>query len=98
MNKGDLIVLTLHDPREQIWGVLRKISVAGIYVRGIDIRNFEEWSQQIALAKDPQLGPATHFFPMLRIERLSADEPVGAVPSMQQRFSEIVGQDAINFF
>lgn len=93
MERGDLILAVLREPREQIWGVLLRLDTAGLEIRGLDARNFEEWARQIAAGSPAQLGPATVYYPSHRIERVSLDEPVGAVPSMEQRFREIVGRE-----
>jgi hypothetical protein len=98
MDIGDLVLITLREPREQLWGVLMRIDQAGVIIRCIDVRIFEEWARQLASEEDAQLGPTTLFFPSHRIERISLDEQVGAVPSMQARFNEIVGKDAKDLF
>lgn len=98
MDTGDIVVATLGDPREQIWGLLMRLDGAGVIIRGIDARNFEEWTRQVASDHEPELGPSTVFYPAHRIERIDLDEPVGAVPSMRGRFFDITGKDAAETF
>lgn len=98
MNPGDLVVAVLQNPREQVWGVLEQLSAAGVVVRGINTRNFEEWSRQVIGDNATELGPETTFFPSHRIERISLDAPVGSVPSLAGRFKEISGRDAMDVF
>lgn len=93
MERGDLVLAVLREPREQVWGVLLRLDTSGLEIRGLDARNFEEWARQIAAGTPAQLGPATVYYPSHRLERVSLDEPIGAVPSMAQRFLEIVGED-----
>lgn len=98
MERGDIIIALLQDPREQIWGALLRLDQAGLEIRGIDARNFEEWTRQVAGGKDMELGPATLFFPSHRIEKISLDEQVGIVPSMTTQFEDIVGKHPKEFF
>ena len=94
MHPGDIVVATLQEPREQVWGLLIRLDGAGVIIRGVDARNFEEWTRQVASDHEAELGPSTVFYPAHRIERVALDEPVGAVPSMHGRFQEIVGKEA----
>lgn len=93
MEKGDLVVVHAGEPREQLWGVLIRLDLAGVEVRGVDLANFEQWCRQLAGEGEPQLGPATVFLPAHRIERVTLDEQVGAVPSLGDRFRRIVGAE-----
>ena len=94
MDTGDIVVATLAEPREQVWGLLMRLDGAGVIIRGIDARNFEEWTRQVASDHEPELGPSTVFYPAHRIERVDLDETVGAVPSMRGRFLDITGKEA----
>jgi hypothetical protein len=98
MKHGEIVIVTLRDPREQFWGQLRNLDAAGVTIRGLDVRNFEEWSREIAGKAPVQLGPEKLFYPMHRVERISADEQIGAVPSIKSRFEEITGQKAAACF
>lgn len=98
MERGDMINALLRDPREQIWGALLRLDQAGLEIRGIDTRIFDEWVRQVAGNKDIELGPATIFFPSHRIEKISLDEQVGSVPSMSAQFEGIVGKHPKEFF
>lgn len=98
MNDSDIVLVMLQEPKEMLWGKLVKLDNAGVIVRGINTRNFEEWSRQLASGKDPELGPATVFYPSHRIERVSLDEQIGTVPSVKTRFIEIVGSEPEEHF
>lgn len=93
MERGDLVVASFNNPREQLWGVLIRLDHSGVAIRGIELGNFEEWCRQLAGKDQPQLGLETIFFPAHRVERVSLDERIGTVPSFQERFQEIVGKD-----
>jgi hypothetical protein len=97
MERGNLVIVNLRDPREQIWGILHRLDGSGIEMRGIDLANFEEWCRQLARAEEPQLGPTTIFFPAHRIDRVTLDERVGAVPSFRERFEEILSDQPERF-
>ncbi len=93
MKPGDLVSVQLNSPREQVWGVLTRLDQSGTELRGIELGNFEEWCTQLAKGGDVELGPSTVFFPAHRIERVSLDEQIGAVPSMGERFKQITGKE-----
>ena len=93
---GQLVVVSLHSPREKLWGVLVSMGPPGIVLRGIDLAIFEEWTLQESLGTDPMLGPTTIFFPMSRLDRIEADESVGPVPSYGSRFESACGRSAVD--
>jgi hypothetical protein len=95
MNAGDIVIAVLQNPREQVWGVLQSLNAAGLIIRGLNTRNFEEWSRQVSSGGQTELGPETTFFPAHRIERISLDQPIGSVPSLGERFEEISGVDPL---
>jgi len=86
-----IVVVSLHTPKEKVWGELIDISPAGITVRGVSLESFDEFVRQ---ARDPDgesIGLPTVFFPMLRVERLAMDERQGSVLSMADLFEQKVG-------
>jgi hypothetical protein len=97
VNPGDLVIAQLRDPREQLWGLLTRLDNSGVIIRGIDMACFEEWSSQCAAGGEQALGPSTVFIPTHRIERISLDEPVGAVPSLGRRFRDVTDRDPADF-
>jgi hypothetical protein len=94
MNKiepGAAIVVVLHTPREKCWGVLSEINAAGVFMRGIDLNAFEDWTWAIKNNED-FMGLGDQFFPLWRVERLSRDESSGGVPSMAEQFEQRTGR------
>ena len=87
---GAAIVIVLHSPREKCWGVLDKISAAGVFLRGLDLNAFDDWAQAVAHG-EPFIGPASLFFPMWRVERVALDEASGGVPSLVEQFERRTG-------
>ena len=87
---GETVVIFLREPREKVWGVLQEINAAGVYARGIDLNSFEEFVRA-AQAGEPLYGLSNLFFPLWRVERITKDEPDGAIPSMAEQFTSRTG-------
>jgi hypothetical protein len=90
ISSGSPVVIYMHSPREKLWGVLDEISLAGVYIRGIDLNTFDEWTQMIVRGEGG-IGLSHVFLPMWRIERVSLDERVDDIPSMADTFYSRVG-------
>lgn len=89
---GSIVVLYLANPAEKYWGVLHSLSAAGITLRGLHLSSFEEWLNSIVRQEDQFVSPSTTFFPLLRVERITLDEPLVGVESMKQRFERLTGR------
>ncbi|HEV8384605.1 MAG TPA: hypothetical protein VGQ11_07015 [Candidatus Acidoferrales bacterium] len=97
MNPHSIIVVSLHSPKERIWGELLEMNVAGVTLRGIDLNSFDDFVRQ---ARDPEgdlVGLPTLFFPMIRVERIALDEPRGSVPSLAEMFEQKVGRSLLDY-
>jgi hypothetical protein len=98
MNSGasldihSIVVISLHSPREKLWGEIVSINSAGVTVRGIDLNSFEDFVSQVRHPEGERVGLPTVFFPMARVERISLDEPSGSIPSMADLFERRVGR------
>ncbi|MGE0640532.1 MAG: hypothetical protein AB7G12_15545 [Thermoanaerobaculia bacterium] len=90
--RGALVVVHLANPTEKFWGVLEVLEAVGVTFRGINLDSFEEWMTEMARREPGNLGLATMFVPLFRVERIFLDEPVGAVESYRERFERRVGQ------
>jgi hypothetical protein len=89
---GSMVVVTLGNPREKIWGMVLSLVPEGLSLNGIELASFEDF---VLLVKAGEaLSPAVVFFPMHRIERIELDLPDGDLPSLSQRFSAKTGLDA----
>ena len=86
MKIHSVVLVTLHAPRERIWGLLLDTTPAGITVCGIDLNSFDEWLRQ--LGTDEELGLSTVFYPLHRVEKIALDEAMGNLPSLHDRFQE----------
>lgn len=92
MHKHTAVVVSLHSPKEKLWGVLLSLDASGVTLRGIDLNSFDDWSREIARG-EASMGLSTVFFPMHRVERILLDEGVGGIQSMTAVFESRVGQD-----
>jgi hypothetical protein len=92
MQKHNAVVVSLHSPKEKLWGVLLSLDVSGVTLRGIDLHSFDDWSREITRG-EASMGLSTVFFPMHRVERILLDEGVGGIQSMTAVFESRVGQD-----
>ena len=97
MEAHSIVVVSLHTPKEKIWGELLSINTAGITMRGIDLNSFDHFIRQINEPDTERVGVPTLFFPMTRIERVTLDEPSGSIPSMDELFSRKIGRRLIDY-
>jgi hypothetical protein len=81
IQRGAAVVIVLHTPREKCWGVLDEISLAGVFLRGLDLNAFDDWLSAL-VHEEPFVGFGDLFFPMWRIERIFKDEASGGIPSL----------------
>jgi hypothetical protein len=97
MEPHSIVVVSLHTPKEKVWGELLTINVAGVTLRGIDLNSFDHFIRQINEPDTERVGVPTLFFPMTRIERITLDEPSGSIPSMDELFNRKVGRSLIEY-
>src|SRR5215467_7885661 len=92
MQPHSIVVVSLHSPKEKLWGELLMINTAGITLRGIDLNSFDHFVNQINGSEGERTGLPTLFFPMTRVERIALDEPSGSIPSLSEVFARKVGR------
>lgn len=97
MEPHSIVVVSLHSPKERVWGELLSISSAGVTLRGIDLGSFDDFISQILHPEGDRIGLPTLFFPMLRIERIALDEAHGSIPSMAGMFEKKVGRSLMDY-
>ena len=90
---GAAVLIVLHSPREKCWGLLDEISAAGVFLRGLDLNAFDDWTRAVA-NDEPFIGLTDLFFPMWRVERVARDEAAGGVPSLAEQFEKRTGRRA----
>ena len=92
MLPNSIVIISLHTPKEKIWGILLDINPSGVTIRGIDLNSFDHFVSEINQLDAERVGLPTIFFPMNRVERISLDEPSGAIPSMAEIFERKIGR------
>jgi len=90
---GSIVVVHCREPKEKLWGLLRRLDGVGVALRGMDLGAVEDWLRQEARGHERLLTPSTFFIPMHRVQRIDLDEAVGPVPAFATRYREIVGGD-----
>ncbi|HEX8473344.1 MAG TPA: hypothetical protein VF666_04890 [Pyrinomonadaceae bacterium] len=94
--RGATVLVVMHSPREKCWGVLDEINAAGVYLRGLDLNAFDDWTRAVA-HDEPFIGLTDVFFPMWRVERIARDERAGDVPSLVEQFETRTGRSISEF-
>jgi hypothetical protein len=89
---GESVIIILHSPREKLVGILQEINASGVFLRGVDLNYFDEWTQAIK-AGETYLPMQDQFFPMWRVERISKDEGSAELPSHAEIFKKKTGYD-----
>jgi hypothetical protein len=97
MEPHSIVVLSLHTPKERLWGELVSISSSGVTLRGIDLGSFDDFVSQVLHPDGDRIGLPTMFFPMLRIERIALDERRGSVPSLAETFDKRTGRSLTDY-
>jgi hypothetical protein len=97
MELHSIVVLTLREPREKVWGALMALTPAGITIRGVEVNSFDEILRQVSAGEAGRDVFPMVFYPMHRVERMSVDETVGGIPSLAERFEKKVGISVLNF-
>ena len=97
MDPHSVVVVSLHSPKERVWGKLIDISNAGVSLRGIDLGGFDDFISQVLHPEGDRIGLPTLFFPMLRVERIALDEARGSIPSLAQVFEKKVGRSLTEY-
>jgi len=89
---GAIVILSLQDPRQQVWGLLRALDPAGITAEGLDIESFEGWSRCVLAGGDWRSQISVSFFPMRRVQRVLLDRGDARSPSFSERFEARLGR------
>jgi len=96
MEAGQLVLVTLQNPREKFWGLLLSLTQAGVNVRGLDLQSLDDFTQ---LVKTGEAATASVvFFPMHRVQRIELDVSNGDFHSLAEQFKNKTGQDVLRFF
>jgi hypothetical protein len=86
---GAIVLVTLNNPREKLWGAILELNPAGLSLHGLELSSFEEATNMVIAGESLNAGAL--FFPMHRVERIQLDLPEGSIPSLSQRFTHRTG-------
>jgi hypothetical protein len=87
---GSFVIVNLHSPKEKFWGLLVEMRSAGVTLLGLDLNSFEDWTRML-VANGRNIGMTAMFLPMWRVERVSLDQTVDDLLSLQAQFELRVG-------
>ena len=90
--RGAMVIVTLGNPREKVWGVVLGLSQEGLSIGGAELSSFDDLVRMVKEGEPP--STSVIFFPMHRIERVELDLPHGSFDSLSQRFHSRTGLDA----
>ena len=91
--RGSLVIVTLANPREKLWGAVLALLPEGLSLCGVELASFDDL---LSMVKEGEtVAPGVIFFPMHRIERIELDLPDGNLPSLAQRFTTRTGLDPV---
>jgi len=96
MNSGQLVLVTLHNPREKFWGVILALTPAGVSLRGVDLQSLEDFTHLVKTGEGPAASMV--FFPMHRVQRIEVDGRNGELPSLADQFAAKTGMDVRKYF
>ena len=80
---GTPVLIVLHTPREKCWGILDEITPAGVFLRGLDLKAFDDWVPRWRverISRDEQSGEVPSLYQQaeqrtgLSIEQLIDEE------------------------
>ena len=97
MEPHSIVLVTLHTPKEKLWGELLAIHSAGVTLSGIDLNSFDDFIRQVLDPEGDRIGLPTMFFPMQRVERIALDENSGSIPSLADVFERKVGRTLLDY-
>jgi hypothetical protein len=96
MNAGQLVLVTLHTPREKFWGVILALTPAGVSLRGVDLESLDDFVQMVKSGE--AATPSVVFFPMHRVQRIEVDGRNGELPSLAEQFAAKTGLEPAKYF
>lgn len=91
--RGAMVIVTMGNPREKVWGVVLALSPEGLSVGGVELSSFDDLVKMVKDGEPP--SSSVVFFPMHRIERVELDLAHGAADSLAQRFRNRTGLEAV---
>lgn len=91
MTPGTILMVTLKDPQERIWGALREIRPDGITVQGIRVETLEDFMRQTRESAGNPPAVQTTFYPLRRLDNFQWDPTDADLAIYASRFREQTG-------
>ena len=63
MEPNSIVIVSLHTPKEKLWGSLVSMNSSGVTLRGIDLNSFDDFIRQVMDPEGERIGLPTLFFP-----------------------------------
>jgi hypothetical protein len=95
-DEGSFVLVTLDSPRQKFFGLLLRLTAAGVELRCVALESLDDLARQIRAGE--AASASTMFFPMHRVERMEIDEASGELPSLSQDFTAKAGRTAEDVF
>ncbi len=92
-----IVLVYLREPKERVWGVLRRLDPMGVTVEGFDVDGFDPWLRSVEAGADGREQMSEMFFPMARLERILLDRRSAGAPSLAERFAERMGVEVLDY-
>ncbi len=86
MQTNKVVIVNLQSPMERFVDLLIEIGTPGVTLRGLDLRSFDDWMNDISTEEESGVRPTTIFFPLHRVEKIMLDEDIGGIPSLANTF------------
>ena len=96
MDAGQIVLLTLNNPREKFWGALLSLTPAGVSLCGVDMQSLDDFTQLVKSGEPASASVV--FFPMHRVQRMELDDRSGELPSLAEQFAAKTGKKIQHFF
>lgn len=91
MTPGTIVMVTLKDPQERVWGALREIRPDGITVQGIRIETLDDFMRHAreSAGNPPDVPPV--FYATRRLDNFQWDPTDADLSIYASRFREQMG-------
>jgi hypothetical protein len=53
---NSIVIVSLHTPKEKLWGSLVSMNVSGVTLRGIDLNSFDDFIRQVLDPEGERVG------------------------------------------
>src|SRR5438445_854335 len=97
MDPHSIVIVSLHTPKEKVWGELLAINPSGITLRGIDLNSFDHFIRQMNEPDGERMGFPTVFFPIILSDVTALLGPTVHIPSLIDFFTVMLDRTLIHY-